>query len=220
MQVFKHWHHNVGSYSLLLICHRLWTWRLMRAEKSKFTNIFKTPTCLKSFWKFWNCGRFHCSQDLEALSGAKVPHCPRVVSTRQVRHSKFFSIFGRLWPRQECPCWPTNFKGGQFLSTNFTFVTWLYITKYFKMHHGIMPRPCLIMFLSKCDQEKHFHVACLGWEVGIFCPLSPLLLRYNISLSWRKKLPELYHTCLESWFWSNVTKILTTGLFLTYLDAG
>ena len=95
-------------------------------------------------------------------------HCPRVVSTRQVRNSQFFSIFGRLWPRQECPCWPTNFKGGQFLSTNFTFVTWSYITKYFKMHHGIMPRPCLIMFLSKCDQEKHFHVACLGWEVDIF----------------------------------------------------
>ena len=117
------------------------------------------------------------------VSPCSTTHCPRVVSTRQVRHSQFFSIFGRLWPRQECPCWPTNFKGGQFLSTNFTFVTWLYITKYFKMHHGIMPRPCLIMFLSKCDQEKHFHVACLGWEVGIFCPLSPLLLRYHISLS-------------------------------------
>ena len=71
---FEHWHHNIGSQSLLLITHKLWTWRLMRVEKSKFTDIFKTPTCLKSFWKFWNCGRFHCSQDLEALSGAKVRH--------------------------------------------------------------------------------------------------------------------------------------------------
>ena len=113
-------------------------------------------------------------------------HWPRVVSTRQVRNSQFFSIFGRLWPRQECPCWPTNFKGGQFLSTNLTFVTWSYITKYFKTHHWIMPRPCLIMFLSKCDQDKNFHVARLVWEVGIFCPLSPLLLRYHISFSVKK----------------------------------
>ena len=149
------------------------------------------------------------------------PHCPRVVSTRQVRNSQFFSIFGHLWPRQECPCWPTNFKGGQFLSTYLTFVTWSYITKYFKMHHWIMPRPCLIMFLSKCDQDKNIHVACLVWEVGIFCPLSPLLLHHHISLSVKKKnIPESYFTCLESWFWSNVTKILTTGLILTYLDAG
>ena len=27
------------------------------------------------------------------------PHCPRAVSTQKVCHSKFFSIFGRLWPR-------------------------------------------------------------------------------------------------------------------------
>ena len=45
-----------------------------------------------------------------------------------------------------------------------------------------MPRPCLIMFLSKCDQDKNFHVACLVWEVGIFCPLSPLLLHDHMSL--------------------------------------
>ena len=115
-----------------------------------------------------------------------VAHCPRVVSTRQVRNSQFFSNFGRLWPRQEFPCWPTNFKGGQFLSTNLTFVTWSYITKYFKMHHWIMPRPCLIMFLSKCDQDKNVHVACYVREVGPFCPLSPLLLRYHISLSVKK----------------------------------
>ena len=135
-------------------------------------------------------------------------HCPRVVSTRQVRNSQFFSIFGRLWPRQECPCWPTNFKGGQFLSTNLTFVTWSYITKYFKMHHWIMPRLCLIMFLSKCDQDKNFHVAFLVWEVGIFCPLSPLLLHHHIlkKTSQNRTLPVLSHGFGQMWprYWQLV----------------
>ena len=145
--------------------------------------------------------RMESSSQWEERSSA---HCPRVVSTRQVCHSQFFSIFGHLWPRQECPCWPTNFKGGQFLSTNLTFVTWSYITKYFKMHHWIMPRPCLVMFLSKCDQDRSFHVACLVWEVGIFCPLSPLLLHHHISLSVKKTsqihiLPVLSHGFGQMW---------------------
>ena len=57
------------------------------------------------------------------------PHCPRAVSTQKVCHSKFFSNFGRLWPRQETPSRPTNFIGGQFFSTDFTFVTSPFISQ-------------------------------------------------------------------------------------------
>ena len=55
----------------------------------------------------------------EQGTGEDGSHCPSMVATRQACHSEFFSVFDSLWPRQESPCWPTNFIRGQFLSTEY-----------------------------------------------------------------------------------------------------
>ena len=73
------------------------------------------------------------------------------------------------------------------------------------------------MFLSKCDRDKNFHVARYILEVFFFvhCHHFCYMIIYHSLL---KSILELYFICIESWFGSNVTKILKTGLLLTCLD--
>ena len=74
-----------------------------------------------------------------------------------------------------------------------------------KINHWIMSCPCLIMFLTKCDQDKKFHVAWWISNVVILITLTPFLLHDHISVSLKQNL-ETCFACDKSCFWPNVTK--------------
>ena len=44
------------------------------------------------------------------------------------------------------------------------------------------------MFMTKCDQEKHFHVAQLAFQVVLGCPLTSLLLHDYVLLRVKEQL--------------------------------
>ena len=44
------------------------------------------------------------------------------------------------------------------------------------------------MFVTKCDQEKHFHVAPLALKVVFGCPMTSPLLRDHVLLSVKEQL--------------------------------
>ena len=54
--------------------------------------------------------------------------------------------------------------------------------------------------MTKCDQEKHFHVARLAFKVVLGCPLTSLLLRDHVLLRVKEQLKIVRCLCLVTFF--------------------